>query len=68
MPGNSETASKKLGARRHNEARGIQIEVSDGNVTLSGPVRSWFEKTAILSTASRAFGVRKVINRMQISA
>lgn len=55
-----ETIEEALERRAEREARRIKVEVHDGAVTLSGPVRSWAEKRAILGTVSHAPGVRAV--------
>jgi osmotically-inducible protein OsmY len=49
-----------LERRAEREARHINVEVHDGAVKLSGRVRSWAEKRAVLGIVSHAPGVRKV--------
>jgi len=53
-----------LERRAEREARHIKVEVDDGEVKLSGPVRSWAEKRAILGIVSHAPGVRAVDERL----
>jgi osmotically-inducible protein OsmY len=55
-----ETIEEALERRSERAARRIKVEVHDGAVTLSGPVRSWAEKRAILGTVGHAPGVRAV--------
>jgi osmotically-inducible protein OsmY len=55
-----ETIEEALERRAEREARRIKVEVHNGAVKLSGPVRSWAEKRAILGTVSHAPGVRAV--------
>ncbi|HSE97068.1 MAG TPA: BON domain-containing protein [Blastocatellia bacterium] len=49
-----------LERRAEREARRIKVEIEDGRVTLSGAVRSWAEKRAVLGIVSHAPGVRAV--------
>jgi osmotically-inducible protein OsmY len=49
-----------LERRAEREAQQIIVEVHDGKVKLSGRVRSWAEKRAILGIVSHAPGVRAV--------
>ena len=55
-----EAIEEALERRAEREARRIKVEVHDSQVTLSGSVRSWAEKRAILGTVSHAPGVRAV--------
>lgn len=55
-----EAIEQALERRAEREARHIKVEVHDSEVTLSGGVRSWAEKRAILGTVSHAPGVRSV--------
>lgn len=48
------------------EAERIRISVEDGRVSLSGRVRSWAEKRAILGAARYAHGVRDVEDHLRI--
>jgi osmotically-inducible protein OsmY len=49
------------------EAKRIQVEVSDGAVTLSGNVRSWLEAEAVVGAVSHAPGVQKVTDHLRIN-
>ncbi|HSB11439.1 MAG TPA: BON domain-containing protein, partial [Blastocatellia bacterium] len=55
-----EAIERALERRAEREARRIQVEVHDNQVTLSGRVRSWAEKRAILGIVNHAPGVRAV--------
>ncbi|MEK6288458.1 MAG: BON domain-containing protein [Acidobacteriota bacterium] len=55
-----EAIEKALERRAAREARRVKVEVHDGGVKVSGPVRSWAEKRAVLGTVSHAPGVRAV--------
>jgi len=55
-----EAIEEALERRAEREARHIKVEVHDNEVKLSGPVRSWAEKRAILGIVSHAPGVRAV--------
>jgi osmotically-inducible protein OsmY len=55
-----EAIEQALERRAEREARHIKVEVHDSEVKLSGPVRSWAEKRAILGIVSHAPGVRTV--------
>lgn len=48
------------------EANRIHLEVHEGRVTLSGSVRSWAEKNAVLGAAKGTPGVRGVEDRLLI--
>jgi osmotically-inducible protein OsmY len=53
--------------RRAERAAGkIDIRVEDGRVTVSGAVRSWPEKEAVLGAAREAPGVRAVVDRLRL--
>jgi osmotically-inducible protein OsmY len=49
------------------EANRIQIKVDDGRVTLTGPVRSFREKRAILGTAGHAPGVTSLVDHIKVA-
>jgi osmotically-inducible protein OsmY len=49
------------------EAHRIEIRVEDGTVTLTGEIRSWREKRAVLGTASYAQGVRAIVDHLVIA-
>jgi osmotically-inducible protein OsmY len=55
-----EAIEEALERRAEREARRIKVEVHDNEVSLSGCVRSWAEKRAILGIVSHAPGVRSV--------
>jgi osmotically-inducible protein OsmY len=48
------------------EAKRIQVLVSDGKVTLSGPVHSWTEKEAVLGAARGTLGVREIEDHVRV--
>jgi osmotically-inducible protein OsmY len=50
------------------EAKGIDIGVNDGVVTLSGKVRSWSEKNAVENAALFAPGVRRIDNQLIVDS
>jgi len=55
-----EAIEEALERRAEREARHIKVEVHEGAVKLSGPVRSWAEKRAILGIVRHAPGVKAV--------
>ena len=55
-----------LERRTEREARRIDVKVSDGTVALSGVVRTWLEKQAILGAVGHAPGVRRVEDHLEI--
>lgn len=55
-----EAIEQALERRAEREARHIKVDVQDGKVTVSGPIRNWAEKRAILGVVSHAPGVRAV--------
>lgn len=55
-----------LGQSRELNAWNINVEVYQGNVTLSGPVRSSKEKLMAEQMASRVMGVNSVFNQLVI--
>jgi osmotically-inducible protein OsmY len=61
-----ETIEEALERRAEREANRIKVQVKDGAVTMSGPVRSWAEKRAILGAVSHAPGVRAVEEQLFI--
>jgi osmotically-inducible protein OsmY len=60
-----EEALKRRAAR---DADRIQVVVRDGEVTLSGRVRSWAEKEAIIDSVSLAPGVQTINNHLLVEA
>jgi osmotically-inducible protein OsmY len=61
-----EAIEEALERRAEREARHIKVEVHDGAVKLSGPIRSWAEKRAILGIVSHAPGVRAVDENLYV--
>lgn len=55
-----------LERRAERQAKHIKVRVLDGAVTITGPVRNWGEKRAILGAVSHASGVRKVDDHLFI--
>jgi osmotically-inducible protein OsmY len=55
-----EMIERALERRAEREAERIKVDVADGKVTLSGRVRSWAEKRAIVGAISHAPGVNAV--------
>lgn len=55
-----------LARQAEREAENIQVAVSDGTVTLSGKVRSWYERRAVVGAAGHAPGIRNVVDHMRI--
>jgi osmotically-inducible protein OsmY len=49
------------------EAKRIQLEVKGGHVSLTGLVRSWAEKQAVLVAARGTLGVTQVEDRLTIA-
>jgi osmotically-inducible protein OsmY len=52
----------------HREANRIDIDVNDGVVTMTGTVRSWAEKNAVLSVAQFAEGVERLKDELIIDS
>lgn len=55
-----------LDRQAEREARRIRLEVVDGNVALSGTVRSWSEKQAVIGAAKGTPGVRSVDDKLRV--
>jgi osmotically-inducible protein OsmY len=55
-----------LERRAKREADHIRVDVADGKVTISGLVRSWAEKRAILGAVSHAPGVTSVSENLSV--
>ncbi len=53
--------------RAQREARRIHVTVENGRVTLTGHVRSWADKEAVLNAARHAPGVQVVDDRLHIT-
>jgi osmotically-inducible protein OsmY len=60
------TIEQALERRAAREAGRIQVNVADGVVTLSGSVRSWAEKQAVLGAAGHAGGIHAVRDDLRI--
>ena len=56
-----------LERRAEREANRIRVEAHDGTVTLSGVVRSYGEKQAVIASARFARGVRAVTDRLTVN-
>jgi osmotically-inducible protein OsmY len=52
----------------HREANRIDIDVNGGVVTLTGAVRSWAEKNAVLNVAQFAQGVERLKDELIIDS
>jgi osmotically-inducible protein OsmY len=55
-----------LARQAEREARRIEIQVRDGVATLTGPVRSWSERRAVIDAAGFAPGVSRVEDKLRI--
>jgi osmotically-inducible protein OsmY len=55
-----------LERRAEREAERIQVGVDDGTVTLTGRVRSWLEKDAVVGAVGHAPGVRSVSDKLRV--
>jgi osmotically-inducible protein OsmY len=55
-------------ARNAVETSGVHLDVREGEVTLTGVVRTWFDRAAVERLTWSAPGVRAVDNRLVISA
>lgn len=56
-----------LERRADRDAARIKVEVNDSTVVLSGDVRSWMEKIAVLGTVRHAPGVQALEDRLHIN-
>jgi osmotically-inducible protein OsmY len=61
-----QTIEQALKRRAKREADRIQIGVVEGTVTLTGRVRSWSEKEALVGAVSHAPGVRRLENHLRV--
>lgn len=61
-----EAIEQALERRAAREARHIRVDVRDGKVTVSGAIRNWAEKRAILGVVSHAPGVRAVDEHLYV--
>jgi osmotically-inducible protein OsmY len=57
-----------LERRAEREAERISVQVDDATVTLTGTVRSWAEKLAIMGAVGHASGVHAVQDHLRIGA
>ena len=48
------------------DAKQVDVQTTDGSVTLTGTVRSWVEREDAVNAAWAAPGVTKVIDRIEI--
>jgi len=55
-----------LARRAERHARRIRVEVTDGTVTLSGPVETWADRRALVGAARLTRGVRDVDDRLTV--
>lgn len=55
-----------LERRAEREAEQIAVAIEDGTVTLTGKVRSWLEKDAVVGVIGHAPGVRTVNDKLRI--
>jgi osmotically-inducible protein OsmY len=55
-----------LERRAEREAEQIAVAIDDGTVTLTGKVRSWLEKDAVVGVIGHAPGVRTVNDKLRI--
>jgi osmotically-inducible protein OsmY len=60
------TIEGALARQAEREARRIEIQVHDGVATLSGTVRSWAERSAVVNSAGFAPGVVRVEDKLRI--
>lgn len=61
-----ESIESALIRRAEREADRIIVSVAGGTATLTGAVRSWAEKRAVLGAASHTPGVHEVVDRLRI--
>jgi osmotically-inducible protein OsmY len=61
-----EEITAALERRAVRAARHVEISVHQGTVTLTGPVRTWQDKEALLGAARHTPGVRAVVDRLGI--
>ena len=60
------TIEDALERRAEREAESIQVGVAEGTVTLTGRVRSWLEKDAVIGAVGHAPGVRSVSDKLRV--
>ncbi|MBI3969355.1 MAG: BON domain-containing protein [Chloroflexi bacterium] len=56
-----------LERRAERAARHIAVELENGTVTLTGPVRSSREREVVLGTGRHTPGVKAVVDRLHLS-
>lgn len=56
-----------LKRRAHNEAQNIAVSVQGADVTLSGKVPSWAERTLVRNSAWGTSGVRNVVDKLTVA-
>jgi osmotically-inducible protein OsmY len=57
---------RTLERRAKREADRIKVEILDGKVSLSGAIRSWADKRAILGAVSHAPGIAEVDDKLRV--
>ena len=57
-----------LARRAEREARDLELDISDGRVTVSGVVHSWAERQAVVGAVRGTPGVRDVSDRLHIES
>jgi osmotically-inducible protein OsmY len=62
-----DTLEEALERRAEREAERLKVEVDGGTVTLSGRVRSWGDKRAVLGAAAHAPGVRSIVDHVYVT-
>jgi len=55
-----------LAERAHDDFKQLQLDVTNGRVSLSGTVRSWDERQALIAAAKRTPGVHSVVTNLGI--
>jgi len=55
-----------LERRADRDADGIQLEVDEGRVTVTGTVHSWTERQAVIGAARGTHGVESVIDKLHV--
>ncbi len=57
-----------LADRAHDDLKKLNLEVSNGRVSLSGTVRSWAERQELIDAAKRTRGVHSVVTNLGIES
>ena len=55
-----------LARQQHLVGRGVQYQVVDGDVVLTGAVRSFFQKQMAQESLRRISGIRRIVNDVQV--